>query len=979
MNEVEIPRDIPYRAEYAKSGRAKCKHCTKEIGKGELRMAIMTKSRFFDGMQANWYHFECFFLRAKPKSAGDIAHFESLRWDDQKTIEAKIAQGGGDAVVAGSGKAAAKKAEGEYMVEYAKSSRSSCPACEKPIPKQEIRIGKKEYESERAQQFGPMFRWHHLDCFVKIREQLDFLASGKILPGFRDLERDDQKLLETKLPEIKAGKRKLPENGAVATKKLKTEKDENEKIIQKQNKEMYKTRDAIQRAHESKEITKVELQQLFKYNKQDVPSGSDQIYDRLADIMTFGALLPCKVCKGGQYVYRSGVGYYCIGHITEFTKCSTVTDNPDRKPFKVPKDLQEKPLLNNYKGKVVKRVIPVHAQTTVKPSSSGSSSSYKGPKINAKPLEKLKFLIDPTLDKNSIKKKIVAFGGEVGHSVSSKVVAVISSAEQVEAGKEKLLKSAKEKNIPVVSASFVENIRDVDYNLDEQLQVHLIVDWIKPLQIKTLLEKIRPKKESEEKKSMFELEMKKIKLKMKDGAVVDPDSGLEDDGHVYKEGKQFFSFILSKVDVDAGDNKYYKLQIIESDRSKKYWVFRAWGRLGTTIGGNQCDPMDSKESALSLFHKMYKDKTGNDFLKPFVKKPGCYLPMDIDYGQDKQLAKLEPSTKTSKLEMPVQKLICKIFDVNDMQRTLMEFEIDLEKMPLDSKEAGHHRLVADATNRFFSMIPHNFGTADVPMLNDMEFIKTKLDMLENLMEIELAYEMLQHDKEDGRSPVETHYRSLKCGISTLEHGSTMWDIIQKYLNNTHADTHDSYALEVDEVFTIDRKGEEERYEKFKSLHNRKLLWHGSRTSNFPGILSHGLRIAPKEAPVTGYMFGKGIYFADMVSKSANYCCTSRDNNVGLLLLCEVALGDMHELKDSKDTLLKAPRGKNSVKGVGKTEPDPSEVFELPTGTVVPYGKPVKSSVKNSSLLYNEYIVYDVAQVNILYLVQVNFKYKGSRR
>ena len=45
-------------------------------------------------------------------------------------------------------------------------------------------------------------------------------------------------------------------------------------------------------------------------------------------------------------------------------------------------------------------------------------------------------------------------------------------------------------------------------------------------------------------------------------------------------------------------------------------------------------------------------------------------------------------------------------------------------------------------------------------------------------------------------------------------------------------------------------------------------------------LIQGLRIAPPEAPVTGYMFGKGIYFADMVSKSANYCCTNRTNNNG---------------------------------------------------------------------------------------------------
>ena len=32
-----------------------------------------------------------------------------------------------------------------------------------------------------------------------------------------------------------------------------------------------------------------------------------------------------------------------------------------------------------------------------------------------------------------------------------------------------------------------------------------------------------------------------------------------------------------------------------------------------------------------------------------------------------------------------------------------------------------------------------------------------------------------------------------------------------------------------------------------------LLWHGSRLTNWVGIISQGLRIAPPEAPVTGYM------------------------------------------------------------------------------------------------------------------------------
>lgn len=89
-----------------------------------------------------------------------------------------------------------------------------------------------------------------------------------------------------------------------------------------------------------------------------------------------------------------------------------------------------------------------------------------------------------------------------------------------------------------------------------------------------------------------------------------------------------------------------------------------------------------------------------------------------------------------------------------------------------------------------------------------------------------------------------------------------------------------------------RQGEKSRYKPFKQLHNRQLLWHGSRLTNFAGILSQGLRIAPPEAPATGYMFGKGLYFADMVTKSANYCFPTRSNPNGLLLLCEVALGNM---------------------------------------------------------------------------------------
>lgn len=72
----------------------------------------------------------------------------------------------------------------------------------------------------------------------------------------------------------------------------------------------------------------------------------------------------------------------------------------------------------------------------------------------------------------------------------------------------------------------------------------------------------------------------------------------------------------------------------------------------------------------------------------------------------------------------------------------------------------------------------------------------------------------------------------------------------------------------------------------KKIGNNLLLWHGSRVSNFVGILSQGLRIAPPEAPVSGYLFGKGIYLADMAEKSINYC-RSYGQDSALILLIEV--------------------------------------------------------------------------------------------
>lgn len=103
--------------------------------------------------------------------------------------------------------------------------------------------------------------------------------------------------------------------------------------------------------------------------------------------------------------------------------------------------------------------------------------------------------------------------------------------------------------------------------------------------------------------------------------------------------------------------------------------------------------------------------------------------------------------------------------------------------------------------------------------------------------------------------------------------------------------------------------------------------------NFLGILSQGLRIAPPEAPATGYMFGKGVYFADMFAKSLQYSRGRFGVPTGdstILLLCDVALGKMKRLYEATN-VEKLEKPFSSVHGVGKNGPDHTKSLIHPEG------------------------------------------------
>lgn len=165
-------------------------------------------------------------------------------------------------------------------------------------------------------------------------------------------------------------------------------------------------------------------------------------------------------------------------------------------------------------------------------------------------------------------------------------------------------------------------------------------------------------------------------------------------------------------------------------------------------------------------------------------------------------------------------------------------------------------MLVELSNKFYTLIPHVVGMRPPPVINNEQLLKQKIAMVESLGDVAMATNLLRQASTGSESllnPVDVHYEKLKCAFTPVEKDSTEFKLITDYAKNTHGHTHTQYKLEVLEAFDLDRDGETARFTDggFDKTKNTQLLWHGSRLTNFVGIISQGLRIAPPEAPVTG--------------------------------------------------------------------------------------------------------------------------------
>lgn len=463
-----------------------------------------------------------------------------------------------------------------------------------------------------------------------------------------------------------------------------------------------------------------------------------------------------------------------------------------------------------------------------------------------------------------------------------------------------------------------------------------------------------------------------------------------------------YTVSLNLTDVSygiKGHNKYYQIQVLESNG---FYLWTKWGRVGAATPFSNLSPCGSKAEAILEFKKKFRAKTKNEWGEPFHYVEGKYQvvevhtdnkKLELHMQQEKRRKELEASAKNFPMqcEVKVAELVRAIWDFEKMSKTMKELNLDPDQCPLGRlscnqiqrgykilKEIQHvlttsnrESQVLQLTNQFYTNIPQNFGMKRPPPINHILKVREKLTLLESLQEMEIANTLsIRSLKQlETKHPVDVYYSQLKCKIIPVSDAFS--ETLQEWLVGTKANSH-NFQLKLVQGYEVERTGELERYWPFSKLENKRLLWHGSRITNFVGILSNGLKIAPKEAPSSGYMFGKGVYLADICTKAARYCNATPENPEGIILLCEVALGNMHLMYKAKS--FKRPPGYcHSVMGLGKNSPsqiqDLGNQVLMATGNIEP-----NPQAAQSDLQYNEFVVYDIGQIKIRYILKVRFDF-----
>lgn len=429
---------------------------------------------------------------------------------------------------------------------------------------------------------------------------------------------------------------------------------------------------------------------------------------------------------------------------------------------------------------------------------------------------------------------------------------------------------------------------------------------------------------------------------------------------------------LNLTDIKNNNNKFYTISVLSNDNIN-YTLITRYGRVGY-CGVEQKKNFNNIEQAYREFKKIFRTKTSNNWECPFVPKKGKYFLMELEQPD-------EDIVDDNSLDPRITDLLKKISNKEIFLKTYSKIGIDSKKCPLgkidkSQIEKSYEILndiktnietydgedFIDLSSQFWTLIPYNTGKNRPPVIDTYKKIKIFTEMVDSIKEIEISNNIIKNNK----SYLDI-YHELNCELYPIHKDSDEFDLIKDYIFTNMGSTH-YQNYEILDILSL------EKDEPLNNEYQTKLLFHGSRTSNYLSIIKNGLRIPNPSNVCHGSVLGYGIYFADCSTKSLNYCHLD-SGDVGCLLLCEVAFSktednsDVHftdkatfDIRPESNYLSRIAMGKYSSMG--------SYLNSYLDNIEVPIGNMDVTKNVDSGFLYNEYVIYSKNLYRFKYIILI---------
>ncbi|EGG20107.1 poly(ADP-ribosyl)transferase [Cavenderia fasciculata] len=424
---------------------------------------------------------------------------------------------------------------------------------------------------------------------------------------------------------------------------------------------------------------------------------------------------------------------------------------------------------------------------------------------------------------------------------------------------------------------------------------------------------------------------------------------------------------------DSNNNKYYYMELHEAADYSGKNIYRIYTKYGRTDGKPTIEARypSNLDDALNLYSLIYNEKTSDKKgYKPVSLLTSKMSSLNVsDDGEMEADDISENFTDDSTLDRDIQSLVKFIYKEATTQLrsscsayiTDKGIQTPLGVLSMDQVEKGEKVLekihlelkqnyplqskLETLSSEFYTIIPHKMGRgkADVAksIIKNLDILNEKVELLQlmkDLLKINGSGALVS-------SAVGMKYQALKNDLEVLKPTSIQYTKITNLLNQSEMMDPNVRILN---IYRVNKPSDEQAYT--KSIKNTKLLFHGSRPSNFVGLLSRGL-LLPKVITNTGGsrsdfgFLGAGIYFADKFSTSLQYSHPSQIDGQQrrLMLVNEVALGTPFQTTKINGSLTTPPTGHHSCIGLGEG---------------------------GSDFKTNEYVIYNPNQQRQQYLVEL---------